>query len=615
MQLATLDLPQRIAEIGAMPFQHQIVQSPWSEVRDIPELHQEVKTQLLQTVLGCTQKGDVARCITIAAPAGYGKTHLLAWLRRQLELNKDHPTLFVHVVPYLYDNNTVLDPNQHLLKCAIDSLRYHAPQQLERLRNAIRDRFVKQYEAVIAEGSYKKAKNLHVLQGSWANFWTWSFFPSQLAFSQLTAPKQNETLHRLLTRRNFLTEVFLSLRDEYDGKVEGVSLDWDTFVALCLLALGDKGQQWVAGEWFSVTSMPLQMLQAYHFDQKCQGQTKIVNALYTLQSLLQERICIAYDQAEELFTSFTHYHPSGTPFRFFEIVHSFYKMPGFAVVCMLQQSALDLANQLIPQNLRDRLYQGGLKRLQPLDAATAELVVRQLMAWEVWQPLGKSPPDADGLYPFDKLQIQEIRKGINSELRPFLKRMQEEFDRLLQSELQRKQKPQSQLLLLGIEPRSVISGEQTLVTIRGQHLPDAVQVLFDGIPLPPNAIVHYAPGEGILRLLPSPHLQVGEVEVRVEERGNPQNSDSLNLTVHADDLPRPFCQSMDAKKFRERRKYLMRLDPKFTQKWVAEQIGHNAYKLSQFETGKWNNAPDEIYEKLANLYSKPLSDFLRDSST
>ena len=147
-----------------------------------------------------------------------------------------------------------------------------------------------------------------------------------------------------------------------------------------------------------------------------------------------------------------------------------------------------------------------------------------------------------------------------------------------------------------------------------RHLPDAVQVLFNGRLLP-DAILNKVPAEGRLRVKPPPQLPLGQVQVCVEEDGNPQNYACLNLTVRADDLPRPFCQSMDANKFRERRKYLMRLDPKFTQKWVAEQIGHNAYKLSQFETGKWNNAPDEIYEKLANLYSKPLSDFLRGKLT
>src|ERR1700691_41088 len=76
-------LRQRLRALGARPFHQQVVQSPWSVVYDADLLYQEVKGLIARVVDECGQK-DAVRCLTITAPPGYGKTHLLAWNRQRL---------------------------------------------------------------------------------------------------------------------------------------------------------------------------------------------------------------------------------------------------------------------------------------------------------------------------------------------------------------------------------------------------------------------------------------------------------------------------------------------------------------------------------------------------
>src|SRR5215218_1338110 len=106
-------LRQLVARCGARPFHRQVVQSPWSTVRDVPVLHANVKSLIVSTLAGCRQP-DAVRCLTIVAPPGYGKTHLLAWTRQQIDQFPD--AVFVYVSPYTPGSPGSPDPDQHLIR-------------------------------------------------------------------------------------------------------------------------------------------------------------------------------------------------------------------------------------------------------------------------------------------------------------------------------------------------------------------------------------------------------------------------------------------------------------------------------------------------------------------
>src|SRR3954471_21974925 len=81
-------LLERVAFLGARPFASQVVQSPWNAVVDAPSLHGQVKERIRALVAGCGQP-EAIRCLTVVAPPGYGKTHMLAWTRQLLDERKD----------------------------------------------------------------------------------------------------------------------------------------------------------------------------------------------------------------------------------------------------------------------------------------------------------------------------------------------------------------------------------------------------------------------------------------------------------------------------------------------------------------------------------------------
>src|SRR5262245_61687019 len=94
---AIADLRVQIGMLGARPFQQEIVQSPWNHVVDVDELHAGVKKHIRNLLTTCGQVGT-ARCLTIHAQPGYGKTHLLSWTRHEIEGAGEG--FFAYVPPY-----------------------------------------------------------------------------------------------------------------------------------------------------------------------------------------------------------------------------------------------------------------------------------------------------------------------------------------------------------------------------------------------------------------------------------------------------------------------------------------------------------------------------------
>src|SRR5262245_2461271 len=112
-------LLERVAFLGPRPFASQVVQSPWNTVVDAPSLHGQVKDRIRTLVVGCGQP-EAIRCLTVAAPAGYGKTHLLAWTRQLLDERND--AVFVYVSPYAPGTPGGVTLEQHVMRATLDAL-------------------------------------------------------------------------------------------------------------------------------------------------------------------------------------------------------------------------------------------------------------------------------------------------------------------------------------------------------------------------------------------------------------------------------------------------------------------------------------------------------------
>jgi DNA-binding XRE family transcriptional regulator len=220
----------------------------------------------------------------------------------------------------------------------------------------------------------------------------------------------------------------------------------------------------------------------------------------------------------------------------------------------------------------------------------------------VWSQLvdGK-PPEDEPYFPFTAGEVRQMRIDSGGELRTFLQLAQQGLERRLNAPP--KPPPRETIRLTAIEPREVMSHEPTAVLIQGENLPAEVRVLFAGQTVLAQPVCR--PAEGQIDAT-TPTGLVGDVEVRVEARDDPDNAACLLLRFVEREVPRPYCRHIDRRRLKARREEL-----KLTQKDVAQQVGSLQPYISRLETGRWTDAPDELFVRLAEVYGLPLSQLLK----
>ena len=231
------------------------------------------------------------------------------------------------------------------------------------------------------------------------------------------------------------------------------------------------------------------------------------------------------------------------------------------------------------------------------------------MRVHVWDALDMQPDD--GLFPFNADQIQKFRIDTGGEPRPFLQSLNAFFERWLDGQ----PSPTKPLVLTSVSPQEVPSDEPTPLLLKGEHLPLNVVVTFDGTPSPQPAVCR--PGNGEIDVTPPTGL-VGDVTVAVQAAENADNNATITLRFTREPEPmKPYWKVLDAGKFKSCRVDLMTnfrtTERPFTQAWVAEQVGLTPSQLGRLENNRWLDAEDDLYEKFADLYGRPLRDFLKDA--
>jgi hypothetical protein len=590
-------LLERVAFLGARPFHQQVVQSPWSTVIDAPSLHREVKERIHCLINTC-EKAEATRCLTLVGNSGYGKTHLLAWMRNLLDERGD--AVFVYVSPYGAAGQANLSPEQHVMGATLDALWLRSRRQQTCFEQAVRSFLVSCYDRIVDSGQGIK----EVLRAG--SFWSRLFRRSRLRIERFGPQDQLAALQRAFGRRRFFERAFKEFNQQHPIGADGVLPDWDTFVAACLLTCGDTRQRWHADRWFRAYPIPPDVFEPFHLDQPCQGTEKIRNGLFTLQRLMGRSFCLAFDQIEDTYLTLSK--PGAfEAVRFSQLLGILLRnltvMPGVCLLFACQQSVWQDFAHSAPPMLIDRMVEGyGAQVLRPLDEANSQELIRERMRASVWSQLVDGGPPADEPYfPFTIEEIRQMRIDTGGELRNFLQRAQQEFERRLASP----PKPPQHLMmrLTTLEPREVMSHEPTAVLIQGENFPAEVRVLFAGQPAPMQPVCR--PGVGQIDVT-TPTGLVDDVEVRVEAMDDPNNAACLILRFVEREVPRPYCRHVDRGRLKARREEL-----KLKQKEVAQQVGSLQPHISRLETGKWADAPDELFVRLAERYGVPLSHFLK----
>jgi hypothetical protein len=384
--------------------------------------------------------------------------------------------------------------------------------------------------------------------------------------------------------------------------------DWDAFVAGSLLTCGDVRQRWHAERWFRADRIPPDVLEPFHLDNPCQGMEKVRNGLFTLQKMVGRSFCLAFDQLEDTYLALAQ-PGNGEATRFAQLMGILLRnlsvMPGFSLLFSCQLSVWQQFVQLTPPMLFDRMVEGhGPQILLPLDDATARELIQERMRAVVWVHLLDARPPADQpCFPFSAAEVRQLRIDTGGELRFFLQRAQQEFEARLKSPARPQQR--TPIRLIGIEPREVMSHEPTAVLIRAENLPAEVRVLFDGQEAETPPVCRPAAGEIDVT---TPVGPVGDVQVRVQAAEGPDNGDCVVLRFMERPVPRPYHQHIDGQLLKKRREQLG-----LSQKQVADLVSSLQPTISRLETGrrKGNPPPDDLFVRLAEVYGKPLSSFVK----
>ena len=589
-----------IGRLGAKPFQSKIVQTPWSAVVDSSLLHQSTREELSRMLNECGQK-DTIRCATIVGITGYGKTHLLAWLRAQIDA--DQQSVFIYVPAFTPASRDKEYFEQHVARSVYEALFAESVRHKETFANAVRTILVRCYDRVIeSRGDIEKILGR-------GGFFTRLIRPDSLRIRRLNSSEQDEYLRLALERKMFIELAFQEFSIEHADRPDGINNDPDAFVAACLLTCGTPRQRWHAERWFHGKPVPPDIFAPFHLHNPLRGTDKFHDVLFTLRNLSCKNFCLALDQIEDTYDQLTKLHtPEETADIMneeFSQVRKLWEVPGFCVIFSFEQAIWERFTDFARTSLMDRMIERGVMLLKPLDEKAALDIVAVRMKDFVWNELdGIKPPTNQPLFPFDENSVVEHWRKSGRILRDFLRLMQERYEVLIDIG---DTKPIRKLELTSVTPNQALSHESIPILIKGKNIPHDVKVYFHHTPAK-SVVVRPAQGEIDVA---TPTELVGNVALRIVDAEQPkENNASLSFTFKTTNDPKPkkpFHKSIDGSLLRAARERM-----NLTQKALGELLGESGGNIGKIEREEWKYAPDDLYIRLAEFFERPLSDFAKE---
>ena len=591
-------LRHRIAKLRLRPFAHQVVQSPWHNIDDFGPLHAKLKDRIKALIDTCDDP-EASRCLTIHAPPGYGKTHLLAWTRQLLD---DRPgSVFVYVPPFRPGGNSF---ENHLLRSVIDALKLRSLVQARDFDASVRSRLVGDYDRLVETPEGRRT----IKPRSWM---ARTFLSTAwLKIAGENPKNQDGRLREAFRHRFFFEKAFRRFTEECAADPHrqfpaGTHADWDTFIAASLLVSGDDSMQWLAGQWFQEPGTPSDLLRRYHVLGPCRGTSKAINAIVTLNRLAGQVFCLAFDQLEDTYLGFQehHHHPGDAFSRTIgPFVGGLYNVPQFGLLFLVQTSVWSAMPKNINAYLIGRMIEpDGPHQIVPLGPVETRQFVRGRMDATVWEALGQEPPKDWPLFPFTDDQVQTIRRESNGEVRGLLRGLDRSYSEWLGSTPEPPNPPpiNSPIKFRSVDPPRIPAGKPSPLAIHAEDLPRDVIVYFgDAVA---ERVVCRA-GRGLVEVTAPPGLN-GLVEIRVVDAEDPSNQATGSVMFSS--IHSPYYECIDRKRFRDQRKELG-----LTQVQVASRLNVSSNKISQFETGSWTKPNDQFIEDLARLFNSEVDDFL-----
>lgn len=551
--MPTLEQPELIRKLAsARPFLKQVVQSPWDGVHDTESIHREARERVRQLLIECLQPAAI-RGLTVVAPPGYGKTHLLAWARWFLE--RQNAGALIYVTPYLFGSETSFA--SHVVRATVQALWLRARSQAERCDQGVRT----------ALGDPELESRM----------------PGRV----------RTLLEQALTDPAWIERAFATFTERHPLAADGVRPHRDTFVAAALMTAGDPESRWAGRRWLQGEAVTHSR---YAFGAPPTTVDSARDALFTLNRLTGVPFLFAFDQLEDTAQSLPAAGPSGWA-ALSTLWRAMLALPRFASLYLFQQSVWQHFVREAPPMLVDRMTEGqGVLTLSPLDDDAAAALLRGRLR-AAWSAIGQAPPGDTPDFPFEAGTARHLRRVAGGEMRGLLRGAHAALERMAYGEAPA---TAPTLRLISIAPSGAFSHEEQRVTIRGENLPAKVDVRFDDQPA--QAVVLKA-SEGIIEATAPTGIR-GDASVSVNEADQPNNVGYLKFRFGEEQVARPYGKYIDRKLMKDRREELgLSVDA------VASLVGFSTSTIRRMESGETECPSDQLFERLAQAYGRPLHDF------
>ncbi len=370
------------------PFSDSVLQNAFHETPDVPEIHARARKACLDHVRAAREEGKTALQV-VTGDAGDGKTHLVAWLRRQSVdgFRKGTATgrYALTVIPPLRSVSRV---SHHVLQEVVRQLSTRLPGEVH-----VDDATDTPIEILIWRALLAIAKTIHDDRTSHPEL------RSRLEAVVTTNPDKF-----LSSCVNQLKEAWRTIGGAFVDtalKLPSLDLDREVFRVVARFPDGDEPERTAIVDWLGGASLPSERLDALGtalvLDDEA-GATRGLHTLLALARLARTPIAIAFDQIEG-----TQRLGDDAMSAFLGTVAELYNAaPGTVLLVFSQSQIWPELKKNAPQFVQDRLNDSPVVHLHGLTPDEALALVATRMR-HFWGSMEKGP--ADTLFPLTNERI------------------------------------------------------------------------------------------------------------------------------------------------------------------------------------------------------------------
>ncbi|GEM_PF-568089 len=374
------------------PFSDAVLPNAFHETPDVPSIHADARARCLSLIREARERGRTSLQV-ITGEAGDGKTHLIAWLRRQSEdawrKNTDSGRFALTVIPPL---RSVTRVRHHVLQEVVRQLSFRLPGDVH-----IDERTDTPIEIVIWRSLLAIAKILADDKS------TPPALKSRLEDISATNPERylSSCVEHLKQAWPTIGRAFVdtALRNHRLAQ-----LDREVFRVLARFPEGEEPERTAIVDWLGGASLSTERLQELDTNLVLDEEAEATRGLRTLLALAQlasTPIALAFDQIEG-----TARLGDDAVKAFLETIAELYNdCPSTVLLVFCQAQLWPDLRQAAPNHVRDRLDDMAPVTLKALTPKEAVLLVEARMR-HFWQGVVDGPEDP--LFPFHREQVEAI---------------------------------------------------------------------------------------------------------------------------------------------------------------------------------------------------------------